>query len=138
VTQIYLSGQATTVPGASREASAARAASFKRPCVYRFTFTCREKCTSLTGSGDMAADGRELWAGFHALKAVGGLDLPPQSAGVQSAAVLKMLGGPIRASRKASGTAFATLNIAVLTQMQRARVRIRVATAMKPWFLRDS
>jgi hypothetical protein len=30
MTQTYLNGQATTVPGASRAASAARAASFKR------------------------------------------------------------------------------------------------------------
>jgi hypothetical protein len=37
VTQIYLSGKATTAPSASRVASAARAASFKRACVYRFT-----------------------------------------------------------------------------------------------------
>jgi hypothetical protein len=39
MTQTYLNGQPTTAPGASRVASAARAASFKRACVYRHNFT---------------------------------------------------------------------------------------------------
>jgi len=55
VTQIYISGEATTAPSASRVASAARAASFKRACgklrVNEYSTSGRKKKAGILDSG---------------------------------------------------------------------------------------